>query len=36
MPSRRTFIKQTDNPFRLGRESAESCTFRKIEGHYLP
>jgi hypothetical protein len=36
MPIGRIFMIQTQNPFRIGRERAESCAPRKVEGNYLP
>ena len=36
IPVRRSFIVNFRSPFQLGGERAESRTFRKIEGNYLP
>jgi hypothetical protein len=35
-PNWRIFVIQIRDSFRLGRECAESRTFRKVEGNYLP
>ena len=35
MPNWRTFIVEMDSSFRIGRECAESRTFRKTKSNYL-